>query len=354
MGPRVLIIKLGALGDVVRTGSILPGLIQLTGELPHVSWVTSAAGVELVTRMPGVDRVLPYNEETITRLRVERFDLLISLDKEPGPCALAMAVQADRKLGIGLSRYGTPFPLNELADYYFELGLNNEEKFHRNQKSYQELVYDALGMEYTGQPFDISLTEADLVAANRRFEGFDLNGSKTRWIGINPGAGGVFAYKAWREAGYVGLIRGLTEKYAGLRFLLLGGPGEESLLQRMMGQLEGLPVYSGGTSNTLGEFTALIDRCELLICGDTLAMHLAIARRKRVVAMFGPTAAQEIDLFDRGSKIKSSIECSPCYRRNCVKNPTCQDLISEQEVLQAAVQQLEDQEKEGTQAPQTG
>ncbi len=365
MGPRVLIIKLGALGDVVRTGALLPGLTQLTaGEPPYVTWLTSPAAVDLVKRMPGVHRVLAFKEDALASLRVEKFDLLICLDKEAGPCSVAMSAQAERKLGVGLSRYGTPFPLNDAADYYFQLGLDNDEKFFKNQKSYQQLMYEALGMAYNGERFEMELTEADRASAEQKFSIFEAQAnrrvkpslrksagstlkSKTSnpksptWIGINPGAGGVFAYKAWREEGYVNLIRAVSARRPDVRFVLLGGKEEEELLDRLYKSSRNAPIFHAGTDNTLGEFTALIDRCDLLVCGDTLAMHLAIARRRPVVALFGPTCEQEIDLFGNGVKIKSPIACSPCYLRKCDKDPTCQDLISDAQVIRAVNEQLQ-------------
>jgi heptosyltransferase-2 len=252
-----------------------------------------------------------------------------------------MTVHAERRLGVGLSRYGTPFPLNEAADYYFELGLNNQEKFHANIRSYQQLIYEALGMTYEGQRLELELTEADRAAAASRLGEIGASGEPGRRIGINPGAGGVFAYKAWREGGYVELIRRLSSELPGAQFLLLGGREESALLMRMIESLDGLPVFSAGTDNDLGTFAALIGRCDLLVCGDTLAMHLAIALRREVVAMFGPTCEQEIDLFGRGVKIKSPIGCSPCYRRTCDLTPTCQDLIDVQSVFDAVISRLD-------------
>ncbi len=343
MGPRVLIIKLGALGDVVRTAALLPGLTQRTVDEPYVTWLTSPAALDLVKRMKGVHRAWAYNEESLARLRVEKFDWVISLDKEPGPCSVAMNVQADNKVGIGLSRYGTPFPLTEDADYYFQLGLDNDEKFHRNKLSYQQLMYEALGFRYEGQRYEIELTEADLAAADRVFRSFKdtkLLPGKIEWIGINPGAGNVFAHKAWREEGYVNLIRALAEERPNARCVLLGGEDEAVLIARILSAVGKIPVYHAGTNHSLGAFAAILDRCNVVVCGDTLAMHLAIARGRRVVAIFGPTCEQEIDLFGKGVKIKSPIECSPCYLRKCDKSPHCQDLNTDQMVLKVTIDQL--------------
>ena len=340
MGPRVLLIKLGALGDVVRTGALLPGLRQLYDEPVFLTWLTSPAAVELVRRIPGVDRVLAYGPESLNLLSVEKFDVVICLDKEPEPCAVAMTANADSRMGIGLSRYGTPFPLNQAAEYFFELGLNNDEKFNKNRKSYQQLIYEALALTYQGERFAIDLTEEDRRAAQQKFDSFGAEPS-TRWVGLNAGAGSSFAYKAWRPEGYEALVRELASRRPEVRCVLLGGPEEAELLAGIEARLSDVPVFNAGTDNSLGEFTAIIDRCDVVVSGDTLAMHLAVARQRRVVALFGPTCEQEITLYGMGTKIKSPIECSPCYRRTCDKDPTCQDKILESQVLEAVLEQLD-------------
>ncbi|MCL5271619.1 MAG: glycosyltransferase family 9 protein [bacterium] len=340
MGPRVLIIKLGALGDVVRTACLLPGLAARP-EPPHVTWLTSPAARPLVERMPGVHRVLDFTPETFAHLRVEAFDTVLSLDKEPAPCAVAMEVTAERRLGIGLSRYGTPYPLNDECDYYFRLGLDDEEKFHRNTKSYPTLIYEALAMPYAGQTYTLALTDEDRALAAAQWQAIGAP-ADAPCIGLNPGAGNVFANKAWREEGYVELVRTLGRLRPDAFFLLLGGPGEEGLLERIDRAAGDRParVWRADARLPLGTFAALVERCAVLVTGDTLAMHLAIALRRRVVALFGPTCAQEIDLFGRGTKIISPADCAPCYRRACDRSPSCQDLIAGETVTEAVLEQL--------------
>jgi heptosyltransferase-2 len=70
-----------------------------------------------------------------------------------------------------------------------------------------------------------------------------------------------------------------------------------------------------------------------VVTGDTTAMHLAIGLKKKVIALFGPTCAQEIELYDRGEKVVSSIHCAPCYRRKCEVSPNCMEAITAEEVM---------------------
>jgi ADP-heptose:LPS heptosyltransferase len=70
-----------------------------------------------------------------------------------------------------------------------------------------------------------------------------------------------------------------------------------------------------------------------VVTGDTTALHLAIALKKKVLAIFGPTCAQEIELYGRGEKIVSPLSCAPCYRRSCSVVPNCMEAISAGEVM---------------------
>jgi len=129
-------------------------------------------------------------------------------------------------------------------------------------------------------------------------------------VGINPGTGGVFANKAWREEGYVELIGRLRKADPRVQVVLLGGPEERAALERLASAAGGERVFYPGCDLPLGPFAGMIERCAVVVSGDTLAMHLALAVGSRSVAIFGPTCEQEIDMFGRGEKIVTTIGCA--------------------------------------------
>ena len=111
-----------------------------------------------------------------------------------------------------------------------------------------------------------------------------------------------------------------------------GGPAERERNRRILRKTRGA-VIDGGCENTLGQFAALVQLCDVVVTGDTTALHLAIGLKRKVVALFGPTCAQEIELYGRGVKISSSLSCAPCYRRSCETSPNCMEAISAEEVV---------------------
>src|SRR5437867_1423625 len=92
---RILIIKLDAVGDVLRTTAILPGLKEKY-PASEITWLTLMSSRELFYRNPYVDRVLFADQtETQTYLAVEQFELAINLDTSPRSAALASLAHAD-------------------------------------------------------------------------------------------------------------------------------------------------------------------------------------------------------------------------------------------------------------------
>jgi ADP-heptose:LPS heptosyltransferase len=91
-------------------------------------------------------------------------------------------------------------------------------------------------------------------------------------------------------------------------------------------------VYNTGSENSLLEFAGFISVMDVVVSSDSLAMHLAIALGKKVVALFGSTCPQEITLYGRGTKIFAGLPCSPCYKSRC-EEMTCMKAITAEQVF---------------------
>jgi heptosyltransferase-2 len=336
MGHRIVIIKLAALGDVIRTAALLPGLKERWPS-SQITWVTWPGGVRALANHPLIDRLLPFDAESLCHLKYERFDLCLSLDKEPGPTALAMRIDARERRGIGLSPQGTPFPLNPECVDYFLLGLDDRKKFFENTRSYQQLLYEALGLEYAGQPYRLYPDVAQRQQARQFWVGARIADDELL-IGLNTGAGRVFANKNWPPERIVELARALAARTK-RRVALFGGPDEREQNRRIAAECRG--VIDSGCDHDELSFAALVERCNVLVTGDTMAMHVAIAMNVPCVVLFGPTCPQEIDLFGRGEKVCTSLACAPCYRRSCDVSRNCMDDLSVERVL-AAVERWAD------------
>lgn len=328
MGTRILVVKLAAAGDVLRTTSILPPLKRRYPE-SHVTWVTDAAAVPLLKHNPFVDRTLTFGFDAWLRLSAQAFDVLICLDKDERACALSATLDAEKKLGFAMSRHGAVEPLNEPARYDYELGLSNQEKFFGNQKVYPEIFCETAELSYEGEPYMLVLPDSSIHYAEEFMAGLAPEGPV---VGLNVGAGRVFANKAWTPDGLAGLARWIRDELGGTA-VVLGGPEDRAAAERVLELAEGSAV-DGGTHEVL-DFAAIVGMQDAVVTGDTLALHVAVALGVPTVALFGPSAPQEIELYGRGAKVVTPLDCSPCYLRSCEKHPSCMEAIDVDAVSQA-------------------
>ena len=324
-------IKLGATGDVLRTTPLLPALRRAHPDA-QITWLTRPAAVELLADLEELDRVLPLDVESLAHLPAERFDQLICLDKEPAATGLAARIEATKKRGFVMDASGALRAAHPGSEYALQLGLDDELKFHRNEKSYQQLCFDIAGLPFQGEDYRLRLRDEHREAGKRRLADAGA-GPEERLVGLNVGAGAVFAYKAWRPDGFAELAERVSRQL-GLRCVLLAGERDEAPAREVSASCE-VPLLDPGRTDSLAEFAAIVERCAAVVTGDTLAMHLALATKRPVVAIFGSTCPQEIELYGRGEKIVPKIDCHPCYRRDCDRTPTCADAVGVEQVFSA-------------------
>lgn len=328
-GRRILVLKLGALGDVLRTTPLLVPLRE--GGPVHVTWVTGESVATLLSGHPRIDRLLLPGYETSERLAVERFDLVLSLDKDPYSTSLAMRVAATEKRGFGRDANGALVPVHPDAAYAYDLGLSDRLKFFENERTYQDVIFEVCGLPWRRQEYDVPAVREHAASGAGHLARAGVPDGSGPLVGLNTGAGGVFANKAWTVEGFAEIARRLAAD--GARVVLLGGPDEAERNARIAALAAGSARDAG--VHGLREFAGIVAGCDLVVTGDSLGMHLAIAAQVPVVVLFGSTCPQEIELYGRGERVVTPIDCHPCYRRTCDIHPSCQELITPDRVLQA-------------------
>lgn len=331
-GTRILIIKLGAAGDVIRTTPLLAPLRERESPC-YITWITDPVSVDLLRQTRNINRLMAWSWENCMVLQGRQFDLLMNFDKESRAMALADLVQASRKIGFAPAPHGGTSVYNEESLYALRLGLSDELKFRQNTQSATEIVFGMAGLPYKGEEYEIGLTE-DALSLSDQIRADLVNFPV---VGLNTGCGEAFQTKQWTFEGFAQLAEELNG--SGCRVLLMGGPREKEFNDRLKQRL-GPRIIDTGCDNTIEQFMGIVNACDLLVTADTMALHIAIGLKKRVVAMFGPTCHQEIDLFGRGEKIITDFACSPCYRKTCEKNPTCMTAMDSSTVAKAAMRQV--------------
>jgi len=332
---RILVIKLGAIGDVLRTTSILPTLSRHY-EKPYITWVTRKESLDLLYNNPFVDSLVEYGADSLGRLQVETFDLVINPEASKESSALASIVKGKKKKGFGLSPEGSVFPLNPEAEEIFHMGLLDEIK-KGNRKTYEQLVCHLSGLPYERIPPILYLTDDETRSTERFRKEKSLQRNKPV-VGINTGGGTRWLLKRWTVEGFMKLIEKLSREMD-VQLLLMGGPSEVEINRDILARF-GRHVIDTGCFNPVRRFATLVNLCDVLVTGDSLALHIGLALRKRMVVVLGPTSEAEVDLYGLGKKITAEMDCLCCYRQTCDKHPNCMEGVSADTVFQAIEEQI--------------
>ena len=156
------------------------------------------------------------------------------------------------------------------------------------------------------------------------------------FIGFNTGCSKLYPLKKLALESSISLIKKWRELYPEYIILLLGGK-EDALRQNEMKKVfsEDSFVVNTPCDEGLRSGILWLDISDLIFSGDSLGMHIAIALEKKVIAWFGLSCSQEIDLYDKGYKIKSDVTCGPCWKKKCNYKTKCNTQISLSTVLSA-------------------
>src|SRR3989338_7854035 len=318
---NILVIKLGAAGDIIRTTAILPGLKQ---KYPgsSIDWVTQSSYHEIIQGNPFIRKVF-FIDKDKEKLASSFYNLIISCDDDLGACNLASQVPHDYL--IGAYAHGKKPVYTPNAAAWFDNGLISRHGLRKanvlkrkNEKTYQELWYNIIGIPYAKQEPQLILAKKDTLYAQGFARKNNFNG-KSYIVGFNPGS----STRGWDKRMSVGdtvkLGWEIRDMCPDSKVILLGGPEE---IERNKIIKKRLPfLIDSGVNNTLGQFASIINLCQTVITSDSLAMHMAIALKKKVVVFFAPTSHKEIEIYDRGYKVLPVRGCVGCYRKECRIKP---------------------------------
>ena len=288
---RILIIKLGAIGDVIRTTPLLHKLKQVHPGA-QVWWLTHTP--EVVPK--SVDVVLSFTPQAVATLQATRFDIVYNLDKDREAAGLTATLQAGVKRGFTL-KDGRAWPIDEAAVHKYMTGafddLNRD-----NTKSYPQEIFEICGFTFAGE---------DYILDNFAAGGYTWKlPKKKKVVGLNTGCGGRWVSRLWPEASWVKLAQKL--RTAGYHVVLLGGEQEHPKNLRMAKKSGA--AYFGHFP--LPQFINLVDHCDLVVTAVTMGMHIAIGLHKKIVLFNNIFNPHEFELYGRGELLEPDFDC-PCY-----------------------------------------
>lgn len=290
---NVLIIKLGATGDVVRT---TPLLEKLDGS---VSWITAAKNLSLIQGLSREIRAVSWEQREF--VADCDYDLVINLEDEPEMGLFVQQLKFHQLFGARLDASGA-LGYTPDSHCWFDLGLLSSFGLAqadvlklKNRRTYQEMIFEGLGFHFQGEPYLLPKAVATGLTGD---------------VAIAPEAGAVWPMKRWA---YYDLLKGKLEA-------------------------AGLKVNVIGPRPTLLEHLADIQGHRLLVSGDTLPMHLALGSGVRCVTLFNCTSPWEIYDYGLQRKLVSPLLEQFFYQRAFDERATT--AISLEEAFAACTEQL--------------
>ncbi len=314
---RILIIKLGAIGDVIRT---TPLVVKYKALFPNckITWLTWTPDILPATQ---IDEILKWDHNSLMYAQNSQWDIAINLDKEKEAGALLKVVDAKEKYGFVL-RDNEIQPYNELAKHKFLTGMFDDVS-QANTKSYLQEIFEICGFEHQGEPYLMD-THDD------KGYSWDLPKNK-KIIGMNTGCGGRWTTRLWSIDKWVELVALVKKQYPGAEILLLGGEAEDARNREI--QKRSGASYLGYFS--LFEFINLVNQCDLIITQVTMGMHITLALGKKIILMNNIFNPHEFDLFNKGEIVMPDKQCKCFYRGSCVDGISCMEELPPSKILEA-------------------
>jgi lipopolysaccharide heptosyltransferase I len=337
---RFLIVRLGALGDVVHA---IPVAAALRRAYPaaRIDWLVSTKHREVLDLVPVIDRCVMVNDRdgatagmsrvaAIRALRGARYDVALDLQGLIKSAVLARASGAARVVGFS-PRYARERLSRLFYTDAYDPGAGGmyDPRETRHIVTINLAMLGVLGLTAGAPEFPLVHVESEAArAASRATAG--------RYALINPGA--AWPNKRWPPS-RLGAVAAELRARHDLMSVVLWGPGEESLAAAVVAGAGGAAILSGKTS--IADLVALARGAALMVSGDTGPTHVAAAVGTPIVGIYGPTRpARNGPLAPYDITVSRDAVCQCHHRRRCRLDRMCLLDIEVAEVMAAVDRRL--------------
>lgn len=334
---KILAVRLDNIGDVIMLGPALRA-VKETSPQAHLTLLATPGGATAVPLLPWIDDVIvwrpiwqdvggcmPFDpareRELIDLLAEQEFDaalIFTSFSQTPHVpgyvCYLAgIPLRAGESKEFGGSTLTT-----ELKGAPDEL--------HQAERNLR--LVEHLGFVARERQLVVTIPDTARNAIPDLLDKTEVNPHQP-FILLHPGAS---AHARRYPAERFGILARLLTR-RDWQVLVTGVERESALIQEVIAHAPKARYLIGDT--TLAEYTALVERAKLVICNDTLPMHLSDAVRTPVVVLFSGTDYEEQwqPRATRARLLRRETSCHPCYLFECPIGQPCLD-ISPEEVVE--------------------
>lgn len=288
---KILILRFGAIGDVVHTTALFRSLKNYDSEL-EIHYATFIPPSVLIENDPDLKKVWLLEGKTYKRLvnlakelRKEKFDVFINLQPSIKTKVFSLILGAKKTV-----TYKKTFKLHAVENFwrtakpvFKDIILDKEIKIYLPEESREKIQ---------------SLIEQDKLV-----------------VGFNMGVSSVRQGRKWPSEYWSELAASLIGKYNCQ--IVLPGSDEDAEEAKIIENLSpNITSFCGKLS--LIESAALMQRCDIVISGDTGPLHIATAVGTSAIGLYGAAPISRTGPYgNKAFALKADLTCIPCNRRKC-------------------------------------
>lgn len=321
---RILLVKPSSLGDIVHALPVLHGLRRRYPGAT-IDWLVASSFASLLRGHPEIDELVIFDRKRLAgfgrnlsattalfaflrRLRAGKYDLVIDLQGLFRSGFFSRATGAGVRLGFRTAREGARF-------FYTHQVCVDDPDAHAVDRNY--LVARVLGFDDVPICFTPVLPESAWDEVHDPLKRDLLSSDALRMVVV---PGGRWETKVWLPQRFAETIDRVAER-TGARGILVGSPDETALCEQIANKCESDPVNLAGKTN-LRQLAVVLKRADVVLCHDSAAMHFAVAFRRPLVCLVGPTNPHRTGPYNRPNDVvRLNLDCSPCYLRRLDRCP---------------------------------
>ncbi len=328
MPGRILIVLLGAIGDVVRA---MPLAMRLRRGLPQarVTWAVEPPAAPLLERHPAVDERLVFRRDLGARaflsflgeVRRRRFDWTLDLQRHLKSGMVSRASGAPRRIGFHRSN-------TKEGNWVFNTETIPAQRRWSSKLAQYLAFAEPLGLPPAPVEFGLALSREEEDRVERL-----LTGVTRPFVAVFVGS--TWESRWWLADRTAAVLRELGRRF-GLSAVLVGAPGREREFAAEIagGVPDGVANLAGET--TVRDLIGIFARARAAFGPDSGPMHIAAAVGTPVVSLWGATSpARSAPWGSEDLALVGHVACHPCYRRRCPIGRACMREIGVEAVVAA-------------------
>jgi len=326
---RILIWEVNWIGDVLFSMPFIKALRETFPEA-HIACIAEPRCKEILEVNPSINEVILYDGKTVQKGILKKLQLIALLRKKKFDVVFLLHRSLTRTLICFLSgvkqRIGYSYRKRDfLLTHKLKAPLTAQHRIERFVGLARKIGADT---RYAGLEFYMTDKDTAYIEQFLRNNGVT---KKDRLVAINPG--GNWNPKRWIVAKYAELADILIKKL-GVKVIVTGAEKDVDLylaIQEIMDE----KLLSACGKTTLRQLGALFQKCDLVISGDSGPLHIALALKKKAIALFGPTSPSVTGPYGDGDYVvlQKDLGCEiPCYNVKC-NTQRCMDAIKVDELV---------------------